>query len=71
MPKLKVSTAILRIVDKHTYKEGALFRDIREQCIKWGISPENIESTIQRLLDLGKIEEPVIGYIRRKKLNNE
>jgi len=67
MPKLKVSTAVLRVVDKHTYKDGALFRDIREQCMKWGISPDNIESTVQRLMELGQIEEPTIGYIRRKK----
>ena len=67
MPKLKVSTAIFRVVDKHSYKDGAIFRDIREQCIEWNIEADSVEETLQRLLGLGKLEEPTIGYIRRKK----
>lgn len=67
MPRLKVSTAILRVVDKHGYKEGAVFRNIREQCAKWGIKPDDVELTVQNMLEHKIIEEPTIGYIRRMK----
>lgn len=68
MPKLKPETAILRVIDKCTYKDGALFREIREQCIEWGLKPETVEESIQMMLEMKQIEEPIIGYIRRKKI---
>lgn len=67
MPKLKPKTAILRVIDKHTYKDGALFREIREQCIEWGLKSDTVEEYLQMMLEMKQIEEPIIGYIRRKK----
>lgn len=66
MPKLTTETAVLRIIDAHEYKEGALFTRIRAQCIKWGIKPEDIESSVQQMTDVGVIEEPIVGYLKRK-----
>ena len=65
MPKLKADTAILRVIDKKSIKDGAIFRMIRENCIEWGITGEECERAIQTLLDKQIIEEPTVGYFKR------
>jgi len=66
MPKLNPKTAIFRVIDRHSFKDGALFREIREQCKSWKIPPDAVDEAIQSLLENHEIEEPIIGYIRRR-----
>lgn len=66
MPKLKAKTAILRVIDSHTYKDGTTFGNMREKCLSWGIPSVEIEDAIQEMMLRDEIEEPVIGYFKRK-----
>jgi len=65
VPKLKPETAVLRVVDKKAYKDGAIYRIIRDSCIDWGISAEECDEAIQTMVDKKILDEPTVGYIKR------
>lgn len=69
MPKLTARTAILKVVDSKTFRDGALVREVLEKCKSWGISREECECEIQDLEEKYELSEEPIGYLRRMEKN--